>query len=385
MRTEDGRVVRVKLANLEVRVENEHGRAQAAFAQSVVHGNDHHSLAQSDVTVRIQRRTHGPPELAHLHDKLVTVIHVNAQAGWVYITNPGLPANACEQDGTFCIGFGCISIHVPQQQRRRAGTLYNESPLDGYARAQHQRQRLRDDANLLPNYFDTFTGLDPKQRSVLAQPHKQLLLIGGSGVGKTLVALKLSYDEVLRRRRASGKQHRAMVVVATRHNCNRLQAMLVKMNCDAFFEVHVVFELLALDEDVKPVRTEECLQKMLTCVERGRYVDVNDRDSTRYALAYKLFARVGSSEEFVAVVLDEINTIDFDIPWLLHRGFMHYVLENNPAAPHMLFGGRSLYATGDIFQLACAAPCLVAADQPKPRTAQCKLALCVNALRSPLR
>jgi hypothetical protein len=56
------------------------------------------------------------------------------------------------------------------------------------------------------------------------------------------------------------------------------------------------------------------------------------------------------------MVIDEINTIDFDIPWLFHRACLHYSLAKNAAAPMALFGGRKVYATGDIFQLACALP-----------------------------
>lgn len=286
------------------------------------------------------------PELRAVDGKMVKVSRFDAQTGFLYISHAQLGFE-------YRVGYAQIEFNAGFRSERRVDPLHNASPFDGYEAAKRQRIEQVHQAYAPPTPLDTFLARDDEQRRAIigAGASMQRVLLGGSGTGKTMLALYLAYAYVKARRGAGTPHARCLIITSTNHNQARLQEEINEQRVSSYFDVRTRFEQLMLAQDDKPPADfDDTVDAMMRRIRRAKEPIPGDQDSTKFALAYQSMAL---DDVYVCIIHDEVNTEETTMPLLENAIMKRFAAERGDDRAHEPFGGRCVLFTADVFQLAC--------------------------------
>ena len=335
----------VDAKNLEVRLEWETGRLSGSFSHPVQHYVDFAPYDEPDLTLHVVARPHGPPRVNALDNEVVQFVGYNADTGMVHVRHGVFGPNPV------AVGVALLQASA-RNKRHRGSSLVNQSPMGGPVALTRDFHRARDEAHAPPNALEDFQGRNPRQRHFLTLDDPQVVIVGGSGTGKTACALAKAYGIVKLARRAGRADARCLVSTFTRRNAKRIKRLLRSMHVSDFFEVHTRYEQLMWPEDFRPLRTQASVQEIVRFIRRGQCADVRDADSRKYALAARAFAAF----EFEVQIWEEVNNENSTISWLLDLVMRTFAQEHQGRGgtidAHAPFGGQRLFVTAAVTQLA---------------------------------
>jgi hypothetical protein len=331
--------------NLEVRLEWEAGSLAGSFHHPVQHYVDFAPYDEPDLTLHVVARTHGPPSVNILDNQVVQFVGYNADTGMVHVRHGRFGVNAV------AVGVALLQASA-RNKRHRGSSLVNQSPMGGPAALTRDYHRTRDEVHAPPNALEGFQGRNARQRHFLTMDDLQVVIVGGSGTGKTMCALAKAYGIVKLARHAGRAHARCLVSTFTRRNAKRIKRLLRSMHVSDFFDVHTRYEQLMWPEDFRPLRTKASVQEIVRFIRRGQCADVRDADSRKYALAARAFAAF----EFEVQIWEEVNNENSTISWLLDHVMRTFAAEHEGRAgtidANAPFGGQRLLVTAAVTQLA---------------------------------